>query len=137
METARNSVMHIGEKNAVIFHTHYNFLSQLQRFLSTVFIWATIFTATFFKETFAVSCVVCKGLKLCLVLPSCFVFSCVIDSRFKCSNWFDNYHGLDQAIVVVIKQQTRQHTKKKAGMYFFFKKFDSLEPCEPCYAVIW
>ena len=51
------------QKMRSIFHTQYNFLSQLQRFFSIVlYMWGTIFTTTiFFGKIFAVLCAVCKG----------------------------------------------------------------------------
>ena len=49
-------------KNAVIFHTHYNFFSQLLRLFSTVFYMSNDFLTDFFRKIFAVSCIVYKGL---------------------------------------------------------------------------
>ena len=44
---------HETAKNADIFHTHYNFFSQLQKFFQQLFlfIWATILRATFLENS--------------------------------------------------------------------------------------
>ena len=53
---------HKTTKNAVIFHTHYNFFCITATILSTVFCMSNDFPTDFFRETFAVLCVVCVGL---------------------------------------------------------------------------
>ena len=52
---------HETAKNAVIFHAHYNFFSQLQRFFHQFFM-SNDFLTDLFRKIFAVLCVVCMGL---------------------------------------------------------------------------
>ena len=58
---------HKTTKNAVIFHTHYNFFCITATILSTVFYMGNDFPTDFFRETFAVLCVGCEGLLQSLV----------------------------------------------------------------------
>ena len=48
-------------KNAVIFHTHYNFFLNCKDFFNS-FLYEQLFLRDFFKKIFAVLCVVCKGI---------------------------------------------------------------------------
>ena len=53
--------IHETGKDVAIFHTYYNFLSQLQQFFQHFFYMSNDFLTDFFRKIFAVLCVVCKG----------------------------------------------------------------------------
>ena len=72
-------------KYAVIFHTHYNFFSQLQRFFSSFIYIDKDFHNHYFRKIFAVLYVVCKDLNsegktdsqiLVVCIQSCANYSC-------------------------------------------------------------
>ena len=50
------------QKNAVIFHTHYNFFLNCNDFFQQFYIWTTIFTPTFCRKISAALSVACEGI---------------------------------------------------------------------------
>ena len=54
---------HKTAKNAVIFHTHYNFFFTTATIIFTVLYMSNDFLTDFFRKIFAVLCVVCEGLE--------------------------------------------------------------------------